>query len=220
MRLELMSIRDSLRIIGMATRLQDQSTRALVDKVAVLEQQLLAARTSPIVQPVPQQSAPMAQAQPPSTGPSRSRPSTAQQASRPGSTLAADYSEGVTMFNRKRYDDAKTWFGRLLTMGIGEDLADNCEYWIGECDFARGRWTMAVESFERVVALRGSNKRADALLMLGRSFEFLRQSARARSTFEQLVREYPSSSAAATAKWKLRTMQRSVDEQPAGSIVS
>ncbi len=220
MRLEMMGIRDSLRVIGLAARLQDQFTRSLVDKVAVLEQQLLGARTSPTVQPVPQQSIPMAQAQPPATGASRPRPSTAQPATRPGTTLAADYSEGVTLFNRKRYDDAKTWFGRLLTMGIGEDLADNCEYWIGECDFARGRWTTAVESFERVVALRSSNKRADALLMLGRSFEFLRQSARARSTFEQLVREYPSSTAAATAKWKLRTMQRTEDEQPAGSIIS
>ncbi len=220
MRLELMIVRDSLRIIGMATHLQDRSTRSLVDKVAVLEQQLLEARTSPADRPDPQQSAPMAQAQPRGSTPSRPRPSTSQPATRPGTTLAADYSEGVSMFNRKRYDDAKTWFGRLLTMGIGEDLADNCEYWIGECDFARGRWTMAVESFERVAALRGSNKRPDAMLMLGRSFEFLRQSARARSTFEQLVREYPSSSAAATARWKLRTMQRSEDEQPAGSVLS
>lgn len=219
-RLELISIRDSMRVIGLAATLQDQFTRSLVDKVAVLEQQLLIARSSPALPTVPEEHAPLARTTPPAAKEARPRPSTVRPATRPGGTLAADYAEGVSLFNRKRYDEAKTWFGRLLTMGISEDLADNCEYWIGESDFARGRWTMAVESFERVVALRSSNKRADALLMLGRSFEFLRQSARARSTFEQLVREYPSSSAAATARMKLRNFPRTQDGESKGPVLS
>ena len=220
LRLEFMSVRDSLRIIGMVARQQDQFTRTLVDKVASLEQRLLMAEAGRSAQSTPLRSAPLTQARPQPAPLTRPGPSNAQRAARPGTSLAADYTEGVNLFNRKRYDDAKTWFARLLTMGITEDLADNCEYWVGECDFARGRWTMAVESFERVVALRNSNKRADAMLMLGRSFEYLRQAARARATFEQLVREYPSSSAASTARWKLRSMQQPADAQTDGSVLS
>ena len=220
LRLELMSVRDSIRIIGVAARLQDQFTRSLVDKLATLEQRLLTAEAVRPPQVVPQAPAPLAEVRPKPTPSIRPKSPTSMPTIRPGMTLAAEYSEAVRLFNRKQYDDARAWFSRLLEMGISEDLADNCEYWVGECDFARGRWTSAVESFDRVLALRGSNKRPDAMLMLGRSLEQLRQSARARSMYEQLIREYPSSSAAATARWKLRTMRSQSEDRTDGPVIS
>lgn len=216
MRLELLSLRDSVRVIAAVARYQREASLAMADKLAVLEQQLLTTQR-PVVPTLPSPDAStMARTEPPSsTRPSRSTSLPSRGAAM---TVDAEYQEGVELFNRRRYDDAHRWFTRLLSDGIREDLADNCEYWVGECDFARGQWTSAVESFERVVALRGSNKRADAMLMLGRSLEMLRQTSRARAAYERLVREYPSSSAASIGRRKLRSMptetQREATEGP------
>lgn len=206
LRLELMNLRDSVRSVVAVARHQRDASQALADKVSVLEQQLAATPgvTFPVM-PTPGPTAlderripPSAQRRPAVSVPSGARPM----------TVEAEYQEGVDLFNRRQYDHAREWFARLLEEGIREDLADNCEYWLGECDFARGRWTQALESFERVVALRGSNKRADALLMLGRSLEILRQTSRARAAYERLVREFPSSSAANVGRSRLRSIPR------------
>ncbi len=216
LRLELMSLRDSVRVFGAIARYQREASSALADKVAVLEQQMLAStRSASPISPGPAP-APLARREAP---PERSQQPAAVPSSGRTVSLAAEYSEGVMLFNRKQYDEARRWFSRLLEDGISEDLADNCEYWVGECDFARGRFTDAVGSFERVLALKGSNKRADALLMLGRSYEQLRQTDRARGIFERLVKEYPSSAAAKSARWKLRNLRTPAGTGP-GSMYS
>jgi TolA-binding protein len=204
LRMEFLRLRDSVRIFGAMVRYQREASQTQADKLAVLEQQV-ATSQRPVIpaQPMPEPST-MARTEP--SPASRPAPSTLVPSRGNALTAEAEYQEGVDLFNRRRYDDAHRWFTRLLSSGIREDLADNCEYWVGESDFARGQWTSAVESFERVVALRGSNKRADALLMLGRSLEMLRQTSRARAAYERLVREYPSSASAGIGRRKLRSM--------------
>lgn len=213
-RMEIMHLRDSVRVFGAVTRYQREASQALADKLAVLEQQLPTSQR-PVV-PAPDPST-MARTEPAPA--SRPAPSTSMRSRGNALTAEAEYQEGVDLFNRRRYDDAHRWFTRLLSTGIKEDLADNCEYWVGESDFARGQWTSAVESFERVVALRGSNKRADALLMLGRSLEMLRQTSRARAAYERLVREYPSSASASIGRRKLRAMPADTQQQTTGGPV-
>jgi TolA-binding protein len=218
-RLELMHLRDSVRAFGAVARYQREASQALADKVAVLEQQV-ATSQRPVVpaQPMPEPST-MARTETPPA--SRQTPSTSMPSRGNAMTAETEYQEGVSLFNRRRYDDAHRWFTRLLSSGIREDLADNCEYWVGESHFARGQWTSAVESFERVVALRGSNKRADALLMLGRSLEMLRQTSRARAAYERLVREYPSSASASIGRRKLRSMPADAQQQTSrGPVLS
>lgn len=217
-RLDMMSLRDSLRLATAVARQQQQFTLSLVDKVAALEQQLLLAqRPSPVEVPNPTDPDLTRKEPVPSVRPSTP---TTTPTERPKVSFAGEYTEGVALFNRKRYDEAREWFARLLEGGIVEDLADNCEYWVGECDFARGRWTQAVTSFERVLALKGSNKHPDALLMLGRTYEQLRQTARARAAYQRLVREFPSSSAAATARWKLRSLPSAPPDRTGDPIMS
>lgn len=218
-RMELLRLQDSVRAFGAVVRYQRESSQAMADKLAVLEHQL-ATSARPVSPALPSPESSTLARKEPSTG-SRTAPSTSVPSTGRTMTADAEYQEGVGLFNRRRYDDARNWFTRLLGDGIREDLADNCEYWVGECDFARGRWTSAVESFERVVALRGSNKRADALLMLGRSLEMLRQTSRARSAYERLVREFPSSAAASIGRRKLRSMpSESPRERSEGPILS
>lgn len=217
LRMEFMRLRDSVRVFGAMVRYQREASQAQADKLAVLEQQV-ATSQRPVVpaMPTPEPST-MARTEPPQS--SRPAPSTSMPSRGNVMTAESEYQEGVDLFNRRRYDDAHRWFTRLLSSGIREDLADNCEYWVGESDFARGQWTSAVESFERVVALRGSNKRADALLMLGRSLEMLRQTSRARAAYERLVKEYPSSASASIGRRKLRSMPADTQQQTSGGPV-
>ncbi|MCU0453638.1 MAG: tetratricopeptide repeat protein [Bacteroidetes bacterium] len=217
LRMEMMGLRDSVRAFGAAARYQRDASLALADKVAVLEQQYpTTPRAASPVTPTPAPSA-LAKREAPLTAPQR--PDVSLSSGAKTMNVEAEYQEGVALFNRRQYDDAHDWFARLLEGGIREDLADNCEYWLGECDFARRQWTQAVESFERVVALRGSNKRADALLMLGQSLQMLRQTSRARATYERLIREYPSSAAAQVGRSKLRSIPRSESGQDSGDPV-
>ncbi|MBI5463578.1 MAG: tetratricopeptide repeat protein [Ignavibacteriales bacterium] len=119
------------------------------------------------------------------------------------SSMADEYAMGVALFRQRRYDDAQNTFRSLIERGIREDLADNCEYWIGESYYAQRDWHRATDSFLRVIAMRNSNKAPDSYLMMGKSQEQLGNLAKAKSAFETLIHEFPKSDAARTARAKL-----------------
>jgi TolA-binding protein len=106
-------------------------------------------------------------------------------------SLRDEYSEGVSLFQQRKYDDAMMTFGSLLDKGIEEDLADNCEYWIGECQFAKHEYSLAIGNFQKVLTIDSSNKKADSYFMLGKSYEQIGDLAKARWAYEELSLLYP-----------------------------
>jgi tol-pal system protein YbgF len=97
--------------------------------------------------------------------------------------------------------DAEASFQRFLQANPKSELADNAQYWIGECRYARGDNRGALAAFrETVERYPEGNKVPDALLKAGQSLEALGDSDGARASYAEVVRRYAGTAAAAVAE--------------------
>ncbi len=77
------------------------------------------------------------------------------------------YRDALDYYYARRYQQAIRKFRQLLVRGDAGNLADNCQYWIGECYYAMGKYYQAIVEFEKVNVYPKANKLADAQLMAG-----------------------------------------------------
>ena len=111
------------------------------------------------------------------------------------------YDRGYTLYHQGRYVDAESGFRRFLQAHPDTSLSDNAQYWIGESRFARADYNGALAAF-REVAQRypGGNKVADGLLKAADCLQRLGDSSSARETYDEVMRRFPGSAAAAMAE--------------------
>jgi len=83
------------------------------------------------------------------------------------SEYAQYYQDALDDVYGKRFDQAIVKFQDLLRQGDSDNLADNAQYWIGECNYALGNYQIAITEFERVFAFENNNKIDDAQFMIG-----------------------------------------------------
>ena len=80
-------------------------------------------------------------------------------------------------------------------------LASSAQYWIGEAYYRQRDFRQAMEEFRKVVdGYPKSPQVAESLLKIGLCHRALNDPARARGAWEQLAREYPTTSAATQAR--------------------
>jgi len=79
------------------------------------------------------------------------------------------YSFALKNHENGNYEAAVRQFQEMLDENNQHDLADNCQYWIGECYYKMGKYDIAIVEFERVLEYENTNKNEDALTMIGRS---------------------------------------------------
>ncbi len=115
--------------------------------------------------------------------------------------VQALYDRGYTLYHQRHYVDAESSFQRFLQAEPNSELADNAQYWIGECRYSRGDMRGALAAFRETVARypRG-NKTPDALLKAGMSLEALGDKEGARTTYQEVLRQFPGTAVAAVAE--------------------
>ncbi|MCX6132864.1 MAG: tetratricopeptide repeat protein [Ignavibacteriales bacterium] len=113
---------------------------------------------------------------------------------------AATYEGAQKAFGEKKYDEAIQMFQALLDGGTPEDLADNCHYWIGESYFGKKDYKEAVKHLEMVFQYKTSEKKGDAYYMLGRAHEMLGDKAKAKESYEKVVKDFPTNDNVKKAK--------------------
>jgi tol-pal system protein YbgF len=115
--------------------------------------------------------------------------------------VQALYDRGYTLYHQRHYVDAEASFQRFLQAEPNSELADNAQYWIGECRYSRGDMRGALAAFREAVARypRG-NKTPDALLKAGMSLEALGDKEGARTTYQEVLRQFPGTAVAAVAE--------------------
>ncbi|KAA0228862.1 tetratricopeptide repeat protein [candidate division KSB1 bacterium] len=115
----------------------------------------------------------------------------------PSTRIAGDYAQRYAqardLYEQKRYNDAIAVFAALLAQDDRNSLADNCQYWIGECYYGLGNFVQSAAEFQKVLAFSRSDKLDDAHLKLGLCYLRTGDRARARSELEQLLAIYPNS---------------------------
>jgi tol-pal system protein YbgF len=142
-----------------------------------------------------------------------------------------DTSEAIGLYRKAyealqsgKHDEAARGFKDFLRTYPASDLADNSQYWLGECYYDRKDYTQAVREFRRVIErYPNGNKVPDALLKVGFSYLALGSAEAGRQTLTQLQRSYPRHEAATLAGARLAELDRStpmrtVDSSSAAAV--
>jgi len=125
-----------------------------------------------------------------------------------GARLADTYRNALMLFGRGKMDDARKTFQQVFDQDPSGDLADNALFWIGETYYTANNYSEAMKYYKRVtVEFSESNKAPDALFKIALSFEKTSDLGMAKQTLDEVIRRYPYSSAAASAKQELKRIR-------------
>ena len=145
-------------------------------------------------------------------------------APRPSREARDESAEAIGLY-RKSYEalragnqeEAMQGFKEFLRVYPASDLADNSQYWLGECYYDRKDFGQAVREFRRVIErYPNGNKVPDALLKVGFSYLSLGSTEAGKQTLTQLQRSYPRHEAAVLAGARLADLDRSTPVRAAG----
>jgi tol-pal system protein YbgF len=125
------------------------------------------------------------------------------------------YRRSYEALRQGQHDGAAEGFREFLRRYTAHDLADNAQYWLGECYYDSKDFPSAVREFRRVVErFPHGNKVPDALLKVGYSYLALGSIDAGKQTLEQLVRSYPRHETAVLATTRLAELDRAGPAHP------
>jgi tol-pal system protein YbgF len=131
-----------------------------------------------------------------------------------GSNGAADnalYQAALGQLRAGHHDEAVAGLRAFVAAHPQHDLADNAQYWLGECFYDRKDFSTALREFRRVVEVfPNGNKVPDALLKLGLSYLALGSARPGREALADLVRRFPQHPTAALAQARLAELPKEV----------
>jgi tol-pal system protein YbgF len=114
------------------------------------------------------------------------------------------YQQAYSDFARKNYDLAIQGFQEYLRLYRETDLADNAQYWVGECLMAQAKYEDAVTAFNALLRdFTSSDKIPDARYKKGVALEALGRKSQAVLEYRFVVERFPNSPAARLAREKL-----------------
>jgi tol-pal system protein YbgF len=143
-----------------------------------------------------------------------SRPASAQSSApqaanafRPsGFDVTTAYNAAMAEYQSRKYEAAIASFKEILTVAPTSSLADNAQYWIGECYYAMNNFDQALAAMTRVSAdFPKSNKLADASVKTAMINQRLGKNDIARDQFRTVVANFPGTDASAIASKHLST---------------
>jgi tol-pal system protein YbgF len=118
------------------------------------------------------------------------------------------YKAGQDALKAGHHDEAARHFRDLVKRFPDHDLADNAQYWLGECFYARKQFVEAITEFRQVVTRWPvGNKAPDALLKLAYCALALGEEARGRELLRQVPVSYPGTEAARLAESRLAELR-------------
>jgi len=128
------------------------------------------------------------------------------------------YQQAFSELTQRNYETASRIFSQFVKKYPRSSLADNAQYWIGECSFAMGDFQKAILAFQRgVKKYPAGNKVPAAILKQGYSFFELKSYADAKAFLEKVIHDYPKTPEAIQAREKLKQVEKLIQEVPAGT---
>lgn len=119
------------------------------------------------------------------------------------------YERAFNFLKDGRYDLAVAAFKTFVKTYPRGAYSDNAQYWLGEANYVQRNFKVALGEFEKVANnFPDSPKRADALLKMGYTYQELGDIDRARMALNNVVMNYPNSTAASLAKKRIQELKR------------
>lgn len=118
----------------------------------------------------------------------------------PDQLFAAAYGD----YSKGNYDLAISEFRQYVETYPTSEMADNAQYWIGECYYGKKKFNEAIAEFDKVTLLfPKGDKVSGARFKKGMALLELGQTDAARAEFLALTKLYPKSNEAVLAKQQL-----------------
>jgi tol-pal system protein YbgF len=121
-------------------------------------------------------------------------------------TYQQRYDRARALYESRHYKEAVQEFEALLSTDSNHKLADNCQYWIGECYYGMRAYNQAIIEFEKVFTFADSDKNDDAQLKLGLCYTRTGNVGKAKLEFQKLLDNYPDSEFVSRAQYYLQTL--------------
>ncbi len=103
------------------------------------------------------------------------------------------YERARADYEAKRYDLAAGEFLEILAGAPQDRLADNAQYWLGECFYALRDYRQALKEFARILGYAETEKADDAQLMIAYCYSRLGEPERAHGVFLRFLERHPGS---------------------------
>lgn len=118
----------------------------------------------------------------------------------PDQLFAAAYGD----YSKGNYDLAISEFRQYVETYPTSEMADNAQYWIGECYYGKKKFNEAIAEFDKVTLLFPKGDKVPAArFKKGMALIELGQTDAARAEFTAIIRAYPRSNEAVLAKQQL-----------------
>lgn len=120
----------------------------------------------------------------------------------------AAYEKALGLYKDGKLEDAIADFRNFVKTYPQSDLADNAQFWIGECYMGLKQYEQAILSYQQVIKrYPKGNKVPNAMLRQALAFHAIKDNTSARLLLEKIIRTYPKSNEANIAKSKLKELQ-------------
>jgi tol-pal system protein YbgF len=117
------------------------------------------------------------------------------------------YQTALRDFEARRFEGALKGFAEVLTTAPKDDLADNAQYWAGECYYGTKNHAQAIREFQKVFTYPNTEKDDDAQFKIARCYIDMGDEGRAIVELKRLTVDYPESEYVRRAEGLLRDLQ-------------
>lgn len=126
----------------------------------------------------------------------------------PAPTDKQVYDLTLATYRQEEYEKALVGFRVFLEKYPESDLADNSQFWIGECYMALKQYEQAILAYQEVIKkYPKGNKVPNAMLRQALAFHEIKDKISSRLLLKKIIREHPNSSEAEIAKTRLEKLR-------------
>ncbi|MGA1863551.1 MAG: tol-pal system protein YbgF [bacterium] len=114
------------------------------------------------------------------------------------------YNNALDLIRTGKIDNAIPLLQQYVEIYPRTELADNAQYWLGECYYKKRDFQNAINGFKKVLDdYPSGNKIPAALLKLGYSYYELRQITQALESLQRIINQYPNDPVYSLAQKKI-----------------
>lgn len=127
----------------------------------------------------------------------------------PGMSPQRMYDMAWTDYTAGQWALCVTGFDNYLRTFPRSELADEAQFYIGECNYSDGKFNEAIDAYNKVISTYPKGESVpNAYYKRGIAFERLSQLDHAKESFDAVIKSYPDSDAARLAKQALARVTR------------
>ena len=118
------------------------------------------------------------------------------------------YDSALLLYREENYELALEGFKEFLNTYPKSDLADNAQFWIGECLMALEQYEQAILAYQAVITnYPKANKVPNAMLRQAIAFLEINDKTSAKLLLQKVIKQFPDTNEANVARIKIKTIE-------------